>query len=178
MRQLVGPGRNMGSTMPADWLYLLTQYFGLNMESLCKVALKIKWKLVAHLASCTIWANHKSSVGIVVLTVIVRSPHTGQTVQFCLTLVSKSGASLSSKSMMEWWEDFGITCQGPHYLDKIYCYMLLYILIISHYISLIYSVNYLCLLHHFAKEYQETAHLSTGLGNHRVPNLRLIIFLF
>lgn len=101
MRLLGGRGRRAGSTMPADWLYLLTQYFGLNMECLCKVALKIKWKLVAHLASCAIWLNHKSSVGIVVLTVIVRSPHTGQAI-----LVSKPGASLSSMNMMEWREDF------------------------------------------------------------------------
>lgn len=122
MRQLGGPGRRTGSTMPADWLYLLTQYFGLNMESLCKVALKIKWKLVAHLASCTIWLNHKSSVGIVVLTVIVRSPHAGQAILYHLTLVSKLGASLSSINMTEWREDFSISCQGASALTFLYSY--------------------------------------------------------
>lgn len=59
----------MTGTIPADWWYLLTQYFGLIMESLCKESLRIKWKLGAHLASCTVWQNHKSRAAIVVLTV-------------------------------------------------------------------------------------------------------------
>lgn len=83
MRQPSGPGEAR-CEHNASWLYLLTQYFGLNMDSLCEVALKIKWKLVTHLASCAIWLIQKSSVGIVVVTVTVRPAHTGQTILFWL----------------------------------------------------------------------------------------------
>lgn len=64
------------------WLSALV----LNIDSLCKVALKIKMKM---------WEN------------TARPPRTGQVILFCLTLVSEPGASLSSMNMiMEWRKDY------------------------------------------------------------------------
>lgn len=90
-------------------LYLLTQYFGLNIDSLCKVALKIKMKM---------WEN------------TARAPQGGQVILFCLTLVSQPGASLSSMNMMEWQKDFDISCQGAFSFNfslfTLYIYYILY----------------------------------------------------